>query len=377
MEGLKQMNTTLNSNASLNHIYLSLNAHINTEGWISSCSKDMLITFRDEVRANYMHIKNGHSKRRFAAIEKLIANILQPPQVFPVTDDSFREITRNLFLADLLCLRQVNRLANKIAHEILGQRIEKFGYTSKNIGKYLTDLKNEFQIAIRCGRLQSTTYIRHKRKIPFVQALNRFYASPNGQKIKMFVKDGFMSDLFKLVRDLIQPAGIVGRFQADPQAIANIVQHNEENLFNFLLDGFTYPEFVSTPLHHAAQRGNLTAVKYLIKKDPAAINRRGLHGATPLSFACGTYYRDHSDQSRLVIELLLMSKADPNIADLREFKFRPLHHAIEKKRADLVKLLLDFGADPHKTKEDVMSPLEYAKKSYAGEKMIELLSAYL
>jgi len=86
---------------------------------------------------------------------------------------------------------------------------------------------------------------------------------------------------------------------------------------------------------HALRRGNVIAVETAVRADPALVNARDPY-STPLSIAIHRRYRK-------LIDLLLQSGADPNVAGMEDM--RPLRQAIHQKFYEMVPVLVDHGAD--------------------------------
>src|SRR6185295_12326751 len=85
----------------------------------------------------------------------------------------------------------------------------------------------------------------------------------------------------------------------------------------------------------AARKGDTAAVKALLDKG-VNVNAKTRYGATALSFAC-----DH--ESVEMVKLLLERGADPNTRDTF-YGEAPIGWAISKGNVQIVKLLLDKGA---------------------------------
>ena len=105
------------------------------------------------------------------------------------------------------------------------------------------------------------------------------------------------------------------------------------------------------PIHSAAQKGDLSKVKELLKQDPSLASARDKMGKTPLHLAAEN---DHAD----VADFLLSSGADINAKD-GNGSFTPLDLALSSFHyKDMVELLLANGADPNATSGQGLTPLQ-------------------
>ena len=113
-----------------------------------------------------------------------------------------------------------------------------------------------------------------------------------------------------------------------------------------------------TALHRAAARGQVEAVRLLVKRG-ADVNAVDDEGTTPLILAS---YRGHVE----VAKLLLQAGAK---VDAQEMKFRlsSLNHAVGRNDAALVKLLLGYGANPMLKAADGRTALDRAEANGATE----------
>jgi len=147
--------------------------------------------------------------------------------------------------------------------------------------------------------------------------------------------------------------------------------------------------FGRTPLHLAVMVGRRDVVELLLSRgaDP---NARDAAGQTPLHWAVGEGHVD-------IVELLLERGADPNAKDYAGNT--PLHIAAMAKyfsdvaevmfevapkilspvpydRTDVVRLLLEYGADPALENEYGLTPLKLAIKE-DNEEVAEIIASRL
>ena len=137
----------------------------------------------------------------------------------------------------------------------------------------------------------------------------------------------------------------------------------------------------------AVRRGDIEIVKLLIKEG-ADVNARDKYGGTALMAAANNGHTeiakiligrgakvdavDHSHRTALLfaatgpfpetVKLLLDNKSNPNVVDNGEH-FSPLMHAAAEGNLDIVKILLEYGADP-----DLKDVDGDTAESFAGQK---------
>ncbi|XP_070173938.1 uncharacterized protein [Littorina saxatilis] len=119
-----------------------------------------------------------------------------------------------------------------------------------------------------------------------------------------------------------------------------------------------------TPLHDPCTRGNLDMVLLLVQHG-ADVNVAGFGGYTPLHLAC------MSGNVELV-ELLIGKKADVNLRT-RDDDRTPLHEACAHGHTDVIRLLLCHGADVRTKNKEGLTPLKVARRKGLHE-VVELMN---
>lgn len=105
-------------------------------------------------------------------------------------------------------------------------------------------------------------------------------------------------------------------------------------------------------IHEAAARGDLTAVKQLLKADKSRLNAVDERGRTPLHRACF--------EGKLDVVKYLLDKGAPVGQRDTSYRLTPLHFAAWKGQVAVAKLLLSKGADLNAREMDNETALFYA-----------------
>ncbi|CAK4654907.1 unnamed protein product [Aphanomyces euteiches] len=169
-----------------------------------------------------------------------------------------------------------------------------------------------------------------------------------------------LQDNLAVVRSLLtHGANVNSTDKRDETALHKAAEHGHFNIVKELLahnanvNKQTYED--KTALYWASARGNLEIVKILLEKKAKAsiVNE---NGETPLFRAI---VEGHFD-----IVVALLEASDPSVNKANYEDATPLHEASKKGKLDIVKLLLDHGADVDSTDQDGFTALEWA--SYNG-----------
>ena len=104
-----------------------------------------------------------------------------------------------------------------------------------------------------------------------------------------------------------------------------------------------FREDIERELHQASEDGNLKELRSILSSGMADVNCiGGRDDATPLHYASTKGHRE-------VVKLLLDRGADPNKHDnVKKKGWTPLHESADEGHKDVVRLLLDAGAEPNK-----------------------------
>ena len=108
-----------------------------------------------------------------------------------------------------------------------------------------------------------------------------------------------------------------------------------------------------TPLIHAITEANLDVVKLLISYG-ANVNRVGNSDSTPLHYAARCHIRNAE-----IIKILIDNGAEVN-ALYKDLKMSALHYVVGSFSSEIVRLLLESGADPEQRSVFGFMPLDVA-----------------
>ncbi len=128
-------------------------------------------------------------------------------------------------------------------------------------------------------------------------------------------------------------------------------------------------------LNTAAHTGDLARVRQLLDEDPSLANRVGDHGGYYLG--AGTPLQNAAATGRMeIVRLLLEHGADPNLPEEHIApRGRALYAAVYGGHYDIARLLLEKGANPNQPVESSADALSIAMMN-KDQKMVDLLRSY-
>ncbi len=145
-----------------------------------------------------------------------------------------------------------------------------------------------------------------------------------------------------------------------------LVNARDENGLSAVLTAAYYqePDIASLLVQRGAELnvfeacavGELVRVQELIKLQPDLINAYAPDGFQPLGLAA---FFGHT----ALVEWLLEVGAEVNSPSRNAMRVMPLHSAVANKRTDIVRLLLDHGADVNAAQADDFTPLHEAAQN--------------
>jgi hypothetical protein len=174
---------------------------------------------------------------------------------------------------------------------------------------------------------------------------------------------GFPDLVGRLMDKHPQHLNAIGGYYMTPAVVALAGRHFQLAQVLHLNGSSVAPRGYSdnTPLHAAAYYGDLEMAQVLLEYG-VDVNAQNDAGCTPLDFAS----RDgHRNDSR-VVQLLIDHGADPNTRASRS-GFTPLHRASENGRIEVVRLLIEHGANVEMQDKYGRTPLNVASGDQRGE----------
>lgn len=173
------------------------------------------------------------------------------------------------------------------------------------------------------------------------------------------IKKGNPSDVSRL---LDANPELLAAKQSGASALLTAVYYRQTAVARILLDRGATPD-----VFEASAVGDVERLRALLSEDPARANEFAPDGFTPLGLAS---FFGHPEAARL----LLAQGADPNQAARNGTRVAPLHSAVAGGNAEIVRDLLEHGAEVVGRQEGGFTPLHTAAGE-GREEMVLLLLA--
>jgi ankyrin repeat protein len=121
---------------------------------------------------------------------------------------------------------------------------------------------------------------------------------------------------------------------------------------------------VSLDVWEAAATGRFERLRELVLDDPSLVDSPSADGFFPLGYAA---FFGHEDSARF----LLAAGAGVDVPSRNALKVAPLHSAVASRHREIVRLLLDHGANPNSREQLGHTPLHSA--AFSGDMDITML----
>jgi ankyrin repeat protein len=156
-----------------------------------------------------------------------------------------------------------------------------------------------------------------------------------------------------LVRQMLDanPALVRASDSDGASAILKAVYHRKSEIVEVLL-----ATGAELDIFEASALGKVDRIRELLGKDPSLANAFAPDGFYPLGLAA---FFGHPD----AVKLLLERGAQVNVTARNTMKVAPVHAAAASHRPEIIRMLLDAGADPNARQQEDFTPLHEAAAS--------------
>ncbi|MVZ67096.1 hypothetical protein GQF61_14640 [Sphingobacterium sp. DK4209] len=122
----------------------------------------------------------------------------------------------------------------------------------------------------------------------------------------------------------------------------------------------------SITIHEACAAGLAEQVRFMLDQKPDVINEISVHGFYPLGIAA------HFGKEEIV-RMLLLSHANPNASSTNGYQVYPIHAALSAQQHNIVKMLIEAGAEVNVIQASRTTPLHLAAQQGNIDLIIILL----
>ncbi|MGA7195404.1 MAG: ankyrin repeat domain-containing protein [Anaerolineales bacterium] len=172
------------------------------------------------------------------------------------------------------------------------------------------------------------------------------------------IKEGKQEVVSRLLR---AAPGLIHEKENGLSPILVAAYNNQSKLANFLAE-----KVVALSIFEAAAIGKTNHIILILARDPQLVNAYSDDGYQPLGLAC---FFGHLETAQYLIN----AGARVNSASKNKMKVTPLHSAAAGGHTELVKFLLEQGADPNALQESGFTPLHAAAQNGDVESIHQLL----
>ncbi|MGE5375044.1 MAG: ankyrin repeat domain-containing protein [Bacteroidota bacterium] len=156
---------------------------------------------------------------------------------------------------------------------------------------------------------------------------------------------------YEVERQLIVDPALVHTSENQLSPIMVAAYYSQREIASFLAD-----KTVVLTIFEAAATGKINHVIRLLARDPELVNAYTEDGFQPLGLAC---FFGHYDTA----EYLARAGAQLNSPSHNDLKAAPIHSAAAGMYTNIVKMLLDLGAEPNVREQGGFTPLHVAAQN--------------
>lgn len=181
------------------------------------------------------------------------------------------------------------------------------------------------------------------------------------QELLEAIKGGQVEQVAHLTR--LNPAMLKARDANGASPLLIAIYHQKHDIANLLADAVG-----AIDMFEAAALGRVDRIKQLLREDPALASAYAPDGFPAVGLAA---FFGHLE----AVQTLIAAGADIHAAARNALKVQPIHAAVASKNLDIVRAVLDAGADPNAAQQQGFRPMHEAGSSGRRE-LAELLMKY-